>query len=406
MRTALAAALSVLCLAAAAAASFAQMPDPRQMSGIPMPAGDVPAGTIVVRVIRGELGNNVASHPVELHVGDRVLTATTDDGGRATFSNLAPGSHAHAVTVVDGERLESSHLDVGQAGIRVMLVAGVGAVAGASHAPASPGPAAAGPAVAGDVTFGGDSRIQIEFDDDRLEVFYLLEVINRSTSPVSPRAELAFDLPVEAETPTMLEGSSRQTAVRGHRVVVAGPFAPGATPVQIAFGLSGGAARRTITQALPAPWERPQVIVTQVGGVQLTSDQLPSTSVVPNEGHNFVLGTGPALAAGTALRVSLAGLPSRSRAGRWLTLVLAVGILLAGGWTAFGGRPGEAADARRTQLESRRERLLADVARLDAQVSQGSESDSRAAHRREELLSQLERVYGELDRAGVPSASD
>lgn len=400
--------LALLCALAAlvmVATPAAQMPDVRQMSGIAMPAGDVPAGTVVVRLIRGSLDANIANHPVELHVGERVLTATTDESGRATFPNLAPGTHAHAVAVVDGERLESSHLDVGQAGIRVMLVAGVGAggAGAASHGTAAP---VTGPAVPGDVVFGGDSRIQIEFDDDRLEVFYLFEVVNRGASAVTPAKELAFDVPVEAETPTMLEGSSRQTAVRGHRVTISGPFAPGTTPVQVAFGLSGGAARRTLVQALPAPWERVQVIVTQVGSVQLVSEQLSSTNVVPNQGHNFVLGTGPTLAAGTDLRLTLSGLPHRSRAGRGLTIILAIAVLLAGAWSAFAGRRDSSADARRAHLETRRERLLAEVARLDAQQADAGSPDARGSSRREELLAQLERVYGELDRPGSPAGAD
>ena len=31
----------------------AQMPDPKQMSGVPLPTGDIPAGTVTVRVVRG-----------------------------------------------------------------------------------------------------------------------------------------------------------------------------------------------------------------------------------------------------------------------------------------------------------------------------------------------------------------
>ena len=79
--------LCVLGLAASAAAQF-QMPDPKQMSGIPRPVTDLPNGTISVRLIKGELSNNITNHPVELHVGDKVQTVKTDDSGRAEFRDL------------------------------------------------------------------------------------------------------------------------------------------------------------------------------------------------------------------------------------------------------------------------------------------------------------------------------
>ena len=46
-----------------------QMPDPKQMSGIPRPVTDLPDRAISVRVIRGSLSNNIANQPVELRVG-------------------------------------------------------------------------------------------------------------------------------------------------------------------------------------------------------------------------------------------------------------------------------------------------------------------------------------------------
>src|SRR5439155_7913156 len=42
------------------------MVDPSKMSGIPRADPQVPAGTITVRLIRGELSNRVTNHPVEL----------------------------------------------------------------------------------------------------------------------------------------------------------------------------------------------------------------------------------------------------------------------------------------------------------------------------------------------------
>src|SRR5206468_1723595 len=51
-----------------------QMPDPKEMSGIPRPDGQMAPGTVSVRLIRGDLSNNITGHPVELHIGDKVQT--------------------------------------------------------------------------------------------------------------------------------------------------------------------------------------------------------------------------------------------------------------------------------------------------------------------------------------------
>ena len=82
-----------------------QMPDPKQMSGIPRPVTDLPDGAVSVRLIRGSLANNIANHPVELHAGSKVLTQKTDESGRAQFSGLTAGAPIKATAVVDGEHL-------------------------------------------------------------------------------------------------------------------------------------------------------------------------------------------------------------------------------------------------------------------------------------------------------------
>src|SRR5687768_356770 len=85
-----AAALLLLPCVAGAQAPFAgqggQMPDPKQMSGIPLPVPDVPVGTVTVRVIRGQLTNPLPGQTVELTVAGASRTAQTDDAGRATFT--------------------------------------------------------------------------------------------------------------------------------------------------------------------------------------------------------------------------------------------------------------------------------------------------------------------------------
>ena len=100
------------------------MPDPKQMSGIPRPVDDLPNGAISVRLIRGQLSNNITGHPVELHVGSKVITVKTDESGRAQFNDLTPGATVKATADVDGEHLESQEFPApARGGIRLMLVA-------------------------------------------------------------------------------------------------------------------------------------------------------------------------------------------------------------------------------------------------------------------------------------------
>jgi len=261
------------------------------------------------------------------------------------------------------------------------------------------------PAVEGEVTIGGQSRIQIEFADDAMEVFYLLDVVNRSAAPAAPKRELVIELPDGAESPTMLDGSSPLAMVRNGRVVLSGPFPPGSTPVQFAFGFAGGPSERVLTQAFPAVWEQMRVIVARVGAVQLASAQLTVSDGMPGNGQRFAIGNGPALPAGQALRMVLSGLPHRSRVGQWLALGLGCLVLLVGASSAFSRRMPSANDARRAQLETRRQKLLGDLAKLEQQHRPGGSDETRYGNRREELVSQLERVYGELDPIGG-AASD
>ena len=96
--------LSVLCVQSsvmrAQQGGFA-MPDAKQMSGIPRPVDDLPKGSISIRLVRGSLSNNIPNHPIELHVGSKVLTQKTDENGRAQFDGLAAGATVKAVAVVN-----------------------------------------------------------------------------------------------------------------------------------------------------------------------------------------------------------------------------------------------------------------------------------------------------------------
>jgi hypothetical protein len=385
-------AAALLCAAAGLAApSAAQMPDARQMSGIPMPASDVPAGSVSVRLVSGQLSNNIVGHRVELHGGAGDQAAATDQNGRAVFSGLPPGASLHAVAEVDGQRVESQTFTLPpDAGVRIVLVAG-----------AAGGPAAgtAVPAAApGEVVFAGDSRIQIEFDDDTIEVFYLFELANPAATSVTPKAEIVFELPEDAQQAAMLEGSSAQATIRGRMVSITGPVAPGSTPIRLAFSLPPAGPDRILAQRLPAAWAQVQVIMTKAGAARMTSPQLTAANDMAGDGQAFVFGTGPALPAGATLTLTLTGLPSRSRLGRNLSVGLAALVLLAGVWGALSARSGSGDASRRAALVERRDRLMADLVRTEEQRRAGAIDERRYAARHDGLVAQLERVYGELDR--------
>lgn len=379
----------------------AQGMDARRMSGFPIPSPDVPPGTVSVRLVRGSMSDNIAGHEVELHAGGRVRSARTDASGRAIFEGVKAAEDVRAVAVVGEERLESNAFPMpADSGVRLVLVAG----AGSPGVPTMP-PVGTSTAAPGDLTFGDQSRIHIEFEDDTLEVFYLFELVNPGPAPASPSPELTFELPGDAEQASALEGSQHVT-VRGRTVTIANPLPPGVTPVRLAYSLASAGAARQISQRLPLAWNGPQVVMAQTGQAQMSSPQLSAARGGESGGTPFLMAGADALPAGQNLVLSLTGLPSRSHAGRNVALGLGLLVLMLGVWGALAA-PAATGDAgRRALLAERRDRLMAELVRMQEQRRSGALPEARWRARHEELIGQLERVYGELDsrpRDGGPA---
>src|SRR5688572_26415678 len=90
------------------AGAYAQdMPAPSEIHGRAIPAGELPDGTVTVRVVREAIGNNIPGQTVRVTAQGRTFSATTDDLGRAEFKDLPRGADARAETTVDGEPLAS-----------------------------------------------------------------------------------------------------------------------------------------------------------------------------------------------------------------------------------------------------------------------------------------------------------
>lgn len=401
---ALAKAGAVCLVLALSSLAYAQMPDPRAMHGQAIPAGELPAGSVTVRVVRQALGNNVEGVTVELHGAGPVRTALTAADGRAQFSGVPPGGAVHAIAVVDGERLESSAFEVPRAGgVRTILVAGLGLGSAGSTSPPASAPSAAPPPTAaapGELSFGNNTRLAIEFQDDTITVFYLLEIVNPGTS-VALEAPLVFALPEEATGATKLEGGSPLATVAGNEVSIAGVVPPGVTAVPIAYRIERWDARHTIEQRFPLPVAQLAIGIQRLPGLEVESAQAASVREASLSGQAFLIATGPRLAAQAPLQLTLSGLPHRSRLPLTIALGLAALIAVFGVYLSMN-RPGDRAAARRQALETRRRKGLAALASLEADRAAGKIPDTAYADRRARLLADLERVYGELDALERP----
>lgn len=390
-----------------AAPALAQMPDVSQMSGMPLPTGDLPAGSVSVRVVRGDMSNNVVGQPVELHGAGATRTVSTDDAGRATFSGLTPGASVHAVATVDGQRLESQEFAVpASGGMRLILVAPKPVDAGAPVAPAAPGtPAApAAPAQPGTVTLGSQSRFLVEVTEEMVEFYALLELSNGQAAPVQPEKPIVFTAPGDAGNMTLLEGSSPQAKAEGKTITVTGPFPPGRTIVQFAYQVKYDGATVAIRQPLPIALSQTSLLVRKVQQVTFTSPQTAEQRETPIDGQVYYVATGPGLAAGAALEVALDNLPHHSPLPRYLAVFLAVAVIAVGVWMTVSD-PTSVNGQDRRSLESRREQLLGELVKLEAQHLRGHHAGKRYVPRRQDLMTQLAEVYARLDELDALPAS-
>lgn len=376
----------------------AQMPDPKQMSGLPLPVSDLAPGTLTVRVVKGSMANPIPNQPVELFVGGATppRTASTNDTGRAEFTGLAAGASVRAVTTVAGERLESQEFQMpSSGGIRLALVATDPEI---QKRAADDSRLALGAAQPGMVVLGDQSRFVIEAGDEGLNVFNILQIVNTARTPVQPAAPLVFELPDVAQAPGLLDGSSPLAVLSGKQITINGPFPPGPTIVQFAYTVPFGSGEVTIRQPLPAALNQVTVVAQKVGNLRLESPQLAERRETSANGQAYILGQGPGLKAGDALALRLTGLPHQATWPRNLALALAVVIFAVGAWGAVNtGRGAATAEARVRKLQTKRDRLFAELTTLEEQQRERSIDPERYAARRRELVGSLERVYAEMD---------
>jgi hypothetical protein len=382
--------LCVLCsLFVLVSEATAQM-DFKQASGIPRPVDDLPAGTISIRVIRGDMSNPVVNHPVELRVGDDVRTQNTDSEGRAEFLVATTGT-VRASTTVDGERLESQQFPAPGAGaVRMLLVATDKEAAARAAEELKNTPA-------GPVVFGRESQFVIEPGDETLTVYYILQILNPSVGAVNPTVPVEFEVPAGAQGATIIEGPAGRAVVNGRDVRVQGPFAPGITELQVAYALKAGSGSVTIEQQFPIELQHLAVIMRKLGDAKLASPNIARQQEMPADGQMYIAaaGSGP-VGAGQPISLSITELPHHSRAPRWIAMGLAAAIVLIGIVALRRPTDPDEQGSERKRLIARREKLFQELLRLEQDHRRGRVDAARYGERRTALVEALENVYGAL----------
>jgi hypothetical protein len=212
---------------------------------------------------------------------------------------------------------------------------------------------------------------------------------------------LIFEAPSGSGAPTVLEGSSAQARAEGQRIVVSGPLAPGSTAVQFAYRVPYEGSDLSIRQTLPVALPQTSLLVRKIASIAVTSPQITQQRESTLESRTYYVASGPGVAAGEAVEINLSGLPHHSTVPRYIALTLAMLVIGVGTWFAAGDAgTGPASQA---TLEARREQLFAALVALDEQPPSARPPGAAHQTRRQELVSELEAIYGALD--DLPSSA-
>jgi hypothetical protein len=203
-------------------------------------------------------------------------------------------------------------------------------------------------------------------------------------------------MPAAAQGTTILDGSSPIARNSGKHVSLAGPVPPGKTVIQLVAEMPTDTGRLDITQTFPVSMDRLAVLVKKVGETKLESPTIERQQDFPNEGQVVIGAMAGVIPAGKPIELHLIDLPHHSTVPRYTALALAGVVVVAGVWAGTRRQKVTAVESERKRLITRREKLFGELVKIERERRSGRHDD-RAAARREELMAQLEHIYGALD---------
>ena len=149
---------------------------------------------------------------------------------------------------------------------------------------------------------------------------------------------------------------------------------------------------------MPAQLTQLTVIAQKLGAMHLASPQMTQHARPRGQGQTYILGQGPAVAAGGAVEFNFCGLPNTPTWPRNLSLLpcrLDPGSVARSTALAEAHRRTPRPNAQR--LEARREKLFEELTALEESYRAGRIDPSHYASRRQQLVASLERIYAALD---------
>ena len=247
----------------------------------------------------------------------------------------------------------------------------------------------------GNVVFGDQTRVIIDHTEAVLQVYYILDIRNSARAPVNPPSAVVVNMPSGAASATVLKGAPQAVALGDH-VSITGPFASGQTEVQIAFQMPVSSADVTFEQTFPlaVPGTR-RADEEDWRHLQCPSPQLPNVQERVFERERYILAQGPTLPAGAALAMTVSGLPHHSAWPRRIALTLT--IMMVGAGLLAARRRRAAAKPRGSSSSAENGKRLKELVRLEQQRRSGTIDAEKYAERRPALMTQLERMYRDLD---------
>lgn len=353
--------------------------------------------TDLVVQVRNEAGDPVAGQEIFVVVsnGQEVtdeLTGTTSPAGEVRFEDIAagPGYTARPVAVSEGFPYQ---------GDRTTLTPGVETILPLTIASLSETPANLHIDVLHIILNIVEPGLY-----QALQVMSVLNVDERAAysavqyqgQPVGMVIPLPTGAVLGAPLPPEISGlDPNRLAQDGNRLLDLRPVPPGTHQVAVQYEIATGADGADVTLTVPQPTAQVSILLGPgIGTVTIDSEQLSELDPVSIEGQGeYANYTSDVLAAGDTLSFRIGPQRPPITVASWSLLALAVALLASAAASIFFSRP-SALDPQQ------RQRIVADIARLDEQHAAGTIEDAAYHARRGAAIDRLLQLGGASGASG------